>query len=60
MKKMLGKLLIIVGIFVFFVVVVKDVFVVGLGFVNGIEVDLVSVVLWDIDSVVIELDNKDV
>ncbi|MCY8452494.1 DUF4097 domain-containing protein [Bacillus spizizenii] len=60
MKKMLGKLLITAGILIFFAVVVKDVFAAGLGFVNGTEADSASASPRDIDSVVIESDNKDV
>ncbi|WP_338443201.1 DUF4097 domain-containing protein [Bacillus spizizenii] len=60
MKKMLGKLLITAGILIFFAVVVKDVFAAGLGFVNGTEADSASALPQDIDSVVIESDNKDV
>ncbi|WP_413358992.1 DUF4097 domain-containing protein [Bacillus subtilis] len=60
MKKMLGKLLITAGILVFFVVVVKDVFAAGLGFINGTEADSASASPRDIDSMVIESDSKDV
>ncbi|MGO5677244.1 LiaG family protein [Bacillus subtilis] len=60
MKKMLGKLLIIAGILVFFAVVVKDVFAAGLGFINGTEADSASASPRDIDSMVIESDSKDV
>lgn len=60
MKKMLGKLLITAGILVFFVVVVKDVFAAGLGFINGTEADSASALPRDIDSMVIESDSKDV
>ncbi|WEY87873.1 LiaG family protein [Bacillus subtilis] len=60
MKKMLGKLLITAGILVFFAVVVKDVFAAGLGFINGTEADSASASPWDIDSMVIESDSKDV
>ncbi|MCY7795277.1 DUF4097 domain-containing protein [Bacillus spizizenii] len=60
MKKMLGKLLITAGILIFFAVIVKDVFAAGLGFVNGTEADSASAAPRDIDSVVIESDNKDV
>ncbi|MEW7095538.1 hypothetical protein ABC643_15140, partial [Lacticaseibacillus paracasei] len=60
MKKMLGKLLIIAGILIFFAVVVKDVFAAGLGFVSGTEADSASASPRDIGSVVIESDNKNV
>nr|WGD93604.1 DUF4097 domain-containing protein [Bacillus subtilis] len=60
MKKMLGKLLITAGILVFFAVVVKDVFVAGLGFINGTEADSASASPRVIDSMVIESDSKDV
>ncbi|OLQ49151.1 protein liaG [Bacillus licheniformis] len=60
MNKMLGKLLITAGILIFFAVIVKDVFAAGLGFVNGTETDSASALPRNIDSVVIESDNKDV
>ncbi|TYS08054.1 DUF4097 domain-containing protein [Bacillus subtilis] len=60
MKKMLGKLLIMAGILIFFGVVVKDVFAAGLGFVSGTEADSASASPGDIDSVVIESDHKNV
>ncbi|MGM0950123.1 MAG: LiaG family protein [Bacillota bacterium] len=60
MKKVLGKLLIMAGILIFFGVVVKDVFAAGLGFVSGTEADSASASPGDIDSVVIESDHKNV
>ncbi|MDM5303211.1 DUF4097 domain-containing protein [Bacillus subtilis] len=60
MKKVLGKLLIMAGILIFFGVVVKDVFAEGLGFVSGTEADSASASPGDIDSVVIESDHKNV
>ncbi|MEG7379168.1 DUF4097 domain-containing protein [Bacillus subtilis] len=60
MKKMLGKLLIMAGILIFFGVVVKDVFAAGLGFVSGTEADSASASPGDIDSVVIQSDHKNV
>ncbi|RKQ25342.1 DUF4097 domain-containing protein [Bacillus subtilis] len=60
MKKMLGKLLIIAGILIFFAVVVKDVFAAGLVFVSGTEANSASASPRDIGSVVIESDNKNV
>ncbi|MHA6488675.1 LiaG family protein [Bacillus cabrialesii] len=60
MKKVLGKLLIMAGILIFFGVVVKDVFAAGLGFVSGTEADSASASPGDIDCVVIESDHKNV
>lgn len=49
-EKMLGKLLIIAGILIFFAVVVKDVFAAGLGFVSGTEADSASASPRDIGA----------
>ncbi|MEC1614462.1 LiaG family protein [Bacillus mojavensis] len=60
MKKMLGKLLIIAGILIFSAVVIKDVFAEGLSFINGTEADSASASPHEIESVIIESDNKNV